>query len=83
MDYDVFFDISDKFNEKFGRVFIWGHGTGFFYETRNKNDEAFDLSFLSDKDIVELMKKSVKDNIDYLYEKVKNHPLVLDPDCLY
>ena len=44
MNYDVFFDISNKFSEKFGRVFIWGHGTGFFYEKDIKEDEAFDLN---------------------------------------
>lgn len=83
MNYDVFFDISNKFSEKFGRVFIWGHGTGFFYEKDIKEDEAFDLNFLKDEDIIDLMEKSIKDNVDYLYEKVKNHPVVLKPDCLY
>ena len=80
---EAFIDVMGKFNEKFGRICIWGHGTGFFYEIRNKNDEAFDLNFLEDDEILELMKKSIKDNFNYLYEKVKNHPLVLDPDCLY
>ena len=83
MNYDVFFDISNKFSEKFGRVFIWGHGTGFFYEKDITEDEAFDLNFLKDEDIIDLMEKSIKDNVDYLYEKVKNHPVVLKPDCLY
>ena len=83
MDYDVFFDVSNEFSKKFGRVFIWGHGTGFFYETRNKENKALDLNFLKDEEIIELMEKSIKNDIDYLYEKSKNHPVVLDPNCLY
>ena len=83
MDYDVFFDVSNEFSKKFGRVFIWGHGTGFFYETRNKENKALDLNFLKDEEIIELMEKSIKNDIDYLYEKAKNHPVVLNPNCLY
>ena len=81
---EAFLDVMSKFNEKFGRICIWGHGTGFFYIKKTPPFGDFDVDFLNDDEILELMKKSIQDNFNYLYEKVKNHPAKpLKPDCLY
>ena len=47
--------------------------------------QVFNIDFLSDDDVTELMEKSLKDGVDYLFEKVKDYEYFpcSPPDCLY
>ena len=47
--------------------------------------KTFDASFLSEEEVITLMEKSLKDGVNYLYEKVKDHEYIpyYEPDCLY
>ncbi len=47
--------------------------------------KTFDDSFLSEKEVIALMEKSLKDGINHLFEKVKDHEYIpyYEPDCLH
>lgn len=38
----------------------------------------FEIDFLTEKEIDELMERSEKDGVDYLYERVKDRPYIPD-----
>ena len=47
--------------------------------------KTFDASFLSEEEVIALMEKSIKDGVNHLFEKVKDHEYIpcYEPDCLY
>ena len=47
--------------------------------------KTFDASFLEEDEVTDLMQKSIKDGINYLFEKVKDHEYTIEynPDWLY
>ena len=71
---------------------IWydcGRGGKLTYSIKDKEDvtkeRCFDASFLEESEAIALMEKSVKDGVNYLFEKVKDHEYIpyYEPDCLY
>ena len=70
---------------------IWydcGRGGKLTYSPKLKEGErekTFDASFLEEDEVTDLMQKSIKDGINYLFEKVRDHEYIpyYDPDCLY
>ena len=59
--------------------------TGEMPYVEKEANRDFDIGFLSKKEIDELLEKSEKEGINYLYEKVKEHEYspYYDPDCVY
>ena len=71
---------------------IWydcGRGGELTYSIKDKEDVTkerfFDASFLEEDEVTDLMQKSIKDGINYLFEKVKDHEYTIEynPDWLY
>ena len=44
---------------------------------------SFDVGFLTTEEVDKLLEKSEKDNFDYLYQAVKEHPYYINPNVLY
>lgn len=59
-------------HEAFRRLLIY-MATGEFKGFKSKS-QSFEIDFLTEKEIDELMEKSERDGVDYLYERVKEHP---------
>ncbi len=53
--------------------------------TYGDDNASYDMSHLTDREINDLIEKSVEDKVNYIFEKVKDHKIILDlkPDCLY
>jgi len=90
IDIDLLFEKHSKFFLKFGRIMydICTVDNLFYciYEPKDDNNITdFEVDFLTEKEIDELMEKSEKDGVDYLYERVKEHPCNLDypPDVIF
>ena len=95
---NLFFDFLDKypnFAKSFGIMFYdAAFGRWFYFAVsldgelpyaKKEANSDFDIGFLSKKEIEELLVKSEKEGINYLYEKVKDHEYkpYYDPDCVY
>lgn len=80
-----------QFSELFcgGLWYDCGRGGKLTYSIKDKKDitkkRCFDDSFLSEKEVIALMEKSLKDGINHLFEKVKDHEYIpyYEPDCLH
>lgn len=84
-------EITGQFFEMFHST-IWydcGRGGELTYSIKDKEDitkeRYFDASFLEESEAIALMEKSVKDGVNYLFEKVRDHEYIpyYEPDCLY
>ena|GEM_PF-1380987 len=64
-------DFEKKFNAS---VYISFLGEGFLYSPKKENEPSYELFSLTQEEINTLMEKSIKDGINYLFEKCKNHP---------
>lgn len=53
--------------------------------TYGDGKDSYDMSHLTEEEVNELIEKSVEDKVNYIFEKVKDHKIILDlkPDCLY
>ena len=83
-----FDDKYPLFFKKFGMLmydFCNGCRLSYHCKTLEEKGEhcCFDVSFLTEEEVDKLLEKSEKDNIDYLYKAVKDHPYYIDPDVLY
>ena len=82
--------IMGQFYELFhgGLWYDCGRGGKLTYspEVEDKTkQQCFDASFLSEEEVITLIEKSLKDGINHLFEKVKDHEHIpyYEPDCLY
>ena len=84
---ELMYQFGDMFNG--GIWYDCGRGGELTYSIKDKEDitkeRYFDASFLEESEAIALMKKSVKDGVNYLFEKVKDHEYIpyYEPDCLY
>ena len=84
---EVMYRFYDMFNGGLWRD--CGRNGELTYSIRDKEDvtkeRCFDASFLDVKEAIALMQKSIKDGVNYLFEKVRDHEYIpyYDPDCLY
>lgn len=84
---EVMYRFSDMFNG--GLWYDCTRNGELTYSIKNKEDVTkerfFDASFLDVKEAIALMEKSVKDGVNYLFEKVKDHEYTFEynPDVLY
>ena len=68
---------------------IWydcGRGGKLTYSPKLKEGErekTFDASFLEEDEVTDLMQKSIKDGINYLFEKVKDFEYIITYDDGY
>lgn len=73
------------FSDKFGSDYI-DEGFGIYcYEPKNE-ECSYEIgdSFSSEEELLELKKKSLEDNFDYVFERVKNNKkLVYEPGMIY
>lgn len=53
--------------------------------TYSNEKTSYDMYYLTEKQINDLIEKSVNDGVNHLFEKVKDYRIILDlkPDCLY
>ena len=53
--------------------------------TYSNEEASYDMYHLTEKQINDLIEKSVNDGVNHLFEKVKDYRIILDlkPDCLY
>ena len=82
--------IMGQFYELFhgGLWYDCGRGGKLTYspEVEDKTkQQCFDASFLEESEAIALMETSIKDGVNYLYEKVKDYEYIpyYEPDCLY
>jgi len=83
--------IMGQFSELFcgGLWYDCGRGGKLTYSIKDKEDitkkRCFDASFLEESEAIALMETSIKDGVNYLYEKVKDYEYIpyYEPDCLY
>ena len=84
-------EIMGQFSELFcgGLWYDCGRGGKLTYSIKDKEDitkkRYFDASFLEESEAIALMETSIKDGVNYLYEKVKDYEYIpyYEPDCLY
>ena len=72
------------FFEKFGVLRFDSQNNNFgrcsYYRHKDKsNNKRYDTSSISDKEIDQLIKKSLEDNTDYLYERLKEYVIDVKP----
>ncbi len=76
---EVMYRFYDMFNGGLWRD--CGRGGELTYSIRDKEDvtkeRCFDASFLDVKEAIALMEKSIKDGINYLFEKVKDFEYII------
>jgi len=53
--------------------------------TYSNEETSYDMYHLTEKQINDLIEKSVNAGVNHLFEKVKDYRIILDlkPDCLY
>ena len=53
--------------------------------TYSNEEASYDMYHLTEKQINDLIEKSVNAGVNYLFEKVKDYKIILDlkPNCLY
>lgn len=84
---ELMYRFCDMFNG--GIWYDCGRGGKLTYSIKDKEDvtkeRCFDASFLEESEVTALMEKSVKDGVNYLFEKVRDHEYIpyYEPDCLY
>ena len=71
------------FQEKFGHIFNLVPDGGLTYEKQDSKKLYSIPSTTKEKDLQDLMTKSLKDNFDYVFELVKRNPKELNPNFLY
>ena len=87
-------DEETKIMRQFSELFhggLWydcGRGGKLTYSPKVEDitkKRCFDASFLEESEAIALMEKSIKDGVNYLYEKVKDYEYIpyYEPDCLY
>ena len=64
-------DFEKKFNATVSISFL---GEGFLYFPKKENEPSYELFSLTKNEIDTLMEQSLKDGVNYLYEKCKNAP---------
>lgn len=64
-------DFEKKFNAS---VYISFLGEGHLYSSKKEDKPCYELFSLAKNEIDTLMEKSLKDGVNYLYEKCKNAP---------
>ena len=84
----------EKFEKLFGRILIdtstpGGSHFAYFRHVDKNNKIRYDLSYISDQEVEELLIKSEEEEQDYLYEAVKQYafkdrplPPDLPPDAI-
>ena len=77
--------IITKYRQMFNGVVGYLYSAGTHVYTDYTTNKGFDISFLGESEVMDIMEKSIKDGINYLYEKVKDHEYIpyYKPDCLY
>lgn len=73
------------FHDKFGSDFV-DEGFGIYCYYPNGGECSYEIgdSFSSEEELLELKKKSLEDNFDYVFERVKNNKkLVYEPGLIY
>ena len=76
-------EIENKFSTEFYGIVYRDFNNGMLVYIDADTATTYMVDFLTDDEVKKLIEKSLKDGVNYLYEKVKNHPVVLDPNCLY
>lgn len=66
-------EIENKFSTKFYGVACRDVDSGMLFYADADNATSYVVDFLTDDEVVELMEKSLKDGVNYLYEKVKDY----------
>ena len=74
----------EKFEKLFGRILIdtntpGGSHFAYFRHVDKNNKIRYDLSYISDQEVEELLIKSEKEEQDYLYEAVKQYAFFPPP----
>ena len=76
---ELMYQFGDMFNG--GIWYDCGRGGELTYSIKDKEDVTkerfFDASFLEESEVTALMEKSVKDGINYLFEKVKDFEYII------
>lgn len=73
------------FHDQFGSIGI-DEGFGVYCYAPKNDDCSYEIgdSFSSEEELLELKKKSLEDNFDYVFERVKNNKkLVYESGCIY
>lgn len=73
------------FHDKFGSDYV-DEGFGVYCYCQKDGECSYEIgdSFSSEEELLELKKKSLEDNFDYVFEKVKNNKkLIYNPDYVY
>lgn len=65
-------EIRNKFSTEFYGVACRDIESGMLFYADADDATTYVVDFLTDDEVVELMEKSLKDGVNYLYEKVKD-----------
>ena len=78
-------EIENKFSTEFYGIAYRDVDSGMLVYIDADDATSYVVDFLTDNEVTKLMEKSLKDGVNYLYEKVKDHEYIpyYEPDCLY
>ena len=78
-------EIENKFSTEFYGIAYRNSDNGMLVYIDADTATTYMVDFLTDDEVKKLMEKSLKDGINHLFEKVKDHEYIpyYEPDCLY
>ena len=78
-------EIENKFSTEFYGIAYRDSDNGMLVYIDADDATSYVVDFLTDNEVTKLMEKSLKDGVNYLYEKVKDYEYIpyYEPDCLY
>ena len=74
---------NKEFFMKFGHIGFLEPGPGISYAPKDDDSSYSFPSGMSEAEIESLMKKSVDEDIDFVFDVMKDSPIVYDPDLIY
>lgn len=78
-------EIENKFSTEFYGIAYRDVDSGMLVYIDADDATSYVVDFLTDDEVTKLMEKSLKDGVNYLYEKVKDYEYFpyYEPNCLY
>ena len=77
--------IITKYRQMFNGVVGYLYSAGTHVYTDYTTNKGFDISFLGESEVMDIMQKSIEDGVNYLYKIAQGHEYNFTPapDCLY